>query len=67
MNVLFTGFKENSIPKDMYIIIREPCFAKYDYDNLGRPTIRISNPNDLIFNADHIFDIVVPTEEDHSI
>ena len=62
MRVEFLGLKENSIPVDMYILIKEPYFSPYDIINCCYPTIRVSDPKDVIFNADHIFEIEVPFE-----
>ena len=60
MMVEFLGLKENSIPVGMYIIIKVPYFSPYDLTNTCYPTIRVSDPKDVIFNADQILEIVVP-------
>ena len=60
MMVDFLGLKENSIPVGMYILIKVPYFSPYDWTNACYPNIRVSDPKDVIFNADHIFEIVVP-------
>ena len=60
------GLKEQFIPKDKYIIIKEPFFSLYQTTN-SLPSITVSSPNDVIFNADEIFDIIVPQEKDAAV
>lgn len=51
MRMEIQGLKEQFIPKNMYLIIKEPLFTLYQASN-ALPSITVSSPNDIMFNAD---------------
>ena len=64
MRVNFYESKEKNVPKDMFIIIKEPLFSQNGVNRDKIPTILVTNPKDLIFNADQMFKISLPKESD---